>query len=172
MAYLSQKVAAISQYGVFGWCCVALGSFVLLSAGGLAFSAARLKWVQTRLIKEWPKFDDSINPLESKFSDKRIKISSLAHPITRKIFGKIFTECELVGPADVLMVGKNDFNGVRFLNCNVIPCKAGVTIFNAVMFSDIHMINGELSSCNLFLSEDVARDFEKNLGVTLTGQAR
>jgi len=58
--------------------------------------------IETSIRRMFYQSKDRIDPMQSVFERKRILITDLLPPIGRSIVGKSFTDCEIVGPANVV----------------------------------------------------------------------
>ena len=72
--WLSTGVDWINHYGAFGWWAASLFGASIASVTVLGFSFARLSWIKASAVNKWKKDVDSINPMDSSFSHKRINL--------------------------------------------------------------------------------------------------
>jgi hypothetical protein len=174
-AELSASVAWVSQFGAFGWWC----AFVAGSLAGLASAALYAVFKQrvalTRAMTKWSMQVDNINPLDNQFTKKRIKISDLEHPATRRIAGKQFIDCQLIGPANIAFLNHTSISGVGFINCDLIPTKDTFFAFNAIGVERTKIFGGEICNATIYLHPSVLAAMEAD-GMnpyypTLTGNA-
>jgi len=152
MAWLSTTVQWINQFGPFGWASVGLISFVLLSIGLASLGTWREALANARAAREWNLRTDSINPLRDNFDRERIRVGDLTHPVKRSIAKKTFSNCQLVGPANVTFMRCN-LNGVSFSDCDIVVAKDGAFVRNVIAFEDCAMIGGEIINATLFVPQ-------------------
>ena len=153
MAWLSTYVDAVNQFGAFGWASVGLTTFVTTSVGLAAVGTWREKLANAKAAREWNLRTDAINPLRRSFDSERIRISDLAHPLSKRIEGKSFNDCQLVGPANIILIGSGTFDGVSMLNCDVVIIKDSTSIFNVTVLENCHMMGGEILNSTFFMNK-------------------
>lgn len=161
MGWLAKSVAQINQFGPFGWCFAGLLSFLVTALALYALSGVWGRWIIAKAAKRNAMPPDSINPLEMEFHRRRIKLLALAHPIDSRIRGKRFIDCELEGPANIVLVGHGVFRGCGFLNCDFVIHRQPVHVQNCVVLEDCEVIGGEIHRCTIFVDQDF---FDANFG--------
>lgn len=134
----------------------------LLVAGLLCIITwARYALVHAAALDKWTTNVDKINPLDIEFNRKRISISDLAHPVDKKIVGKRFIDCELVGPSAIIMVGNGHFSGVGFVNCDVVIAKQDSRLFNVTPLQDVTAIGGSIINCTIYINSTNVENFRQ-----------
>lgn len=136
------------------------------------YAFARKKFAESAAIARWSEKVDAVNPLDTAFNNKRISVSDLANPITRRISGKKFTECELVGPANLVLLNNIRVFGVGFGECDVVVGRDNVYIANAIAAEDIQVVGGMIYRCTIIIPPNLVSTFSAMPGVTfltLTG---
>lgn len=167
-AYVGILTSWINAYGAFGWLCSAL--FLMFSSALLVLLIAhvRLKWNTASATRKWQEEVSYINPLETEFSKKRINIQDLAHPITNKISDKKFTNCQLIGPANIIFSGgQGMMYNTEFINCELVVMKDRIPNLqyeNFVFLDKCSIVGGEVINCVLFIPLAKLNDF-KNMGL-------
>jgi hypothetical protein len=172
---LSSTVAQISRYGWFGWWSAFLVGCVLTASAMALFATFKLRLAQAGIVNKWKDQVDSVNPLDSEFFKKRIKLLDLTHPLTRKITHKRFTDCQLVGPANLLIMSNNTLSHISFQNCDYIVTKRELFLYNAIGLDHVTVIGGEIIDATIFLHPDalglMEQSGQKIYYPTLTGNA-
>ena len=153
-AYISTSINSISQFGLFGWWSAGLIAFFLASVSFMALGLGREKMALARATANWPITTGYVNPLRTHFSAERLVIRDLAHPVTNKIVAKTFTDCELFGPANIVLTGGGSANGVAFLNCEFLVVKDKVFTSNVLILENCHLIGGSLWNAVVFMSQE------------------
>lgn len=153
--YLSQGVAWIDQFGAFGWWSAGLLGFLVAALGLALAGIGREKWAIARATRKWAGQVDDINPLDTEFHKKRIRLVDLAHPITFKIKGKRFIDCQLVGPANLVLLSGINLNSNTFTKCDFVPTKKELYVLNAIGLEDCEVIGGEILETVLFVHPDI-----------------
>lgn len=143
-AWAAWTTERLSPYAPASW--VAAG---LLGGLSFAFTAAlvaycRQRWVNTTLLQRFHGQADRVNPLDAMFTRQRIRIEDLASPIDRTVRGKTFIDCEILGPANVIVLvsgpGSGGFTTCVFNNCAGARFKDDAPVPNAVTFIDCNFL--------------------------------
>lgn len=114
-AWAAQAAHLFPQYSPFSW--VAAG-FAGLAVCALAYALYGYARGRIAVAKFQLRVQSvtAVNPLDSTFERRRIAIGSLSPPIGGLISDKTFVDCDLVGPANVIMLNctfdRNSGNGV------------------------------------------------------------
>jgi hypothetical protein len=82
------------------------------------------------------------------------------HPVSKRVDGKVFTNCELMGPANILISGGNA-TSVSFNGCDVILVKQTPSLFTCMRFDDIHIIGGSFWNVTIFITPNNVESFLK-----------
>lgn len=168
-AYIGILTDWINAYGAFGWLCSAL--FVMFAGAlfVLLVAQVRLKWNTASATKKWQEEVSYINPLETEFSKKRINIQDLVHPITKKISDKKFTDCQLIGPSNIIFSGgQGIMYNTKFINCELVVMKdhnQNLQYENFVFLDKCSIVGSEVINCVLFVPSCLVENF-KNIGLT------
>jgi hypothetical protein len=162
----------IKGYGALGiFFAVIIGMLVIVLMC-LVVVHIRYKWFYAEAVRGWERRVQNINPLDNDFNAVRIKISDLVHPVTRKILNKKFTDCELIGPENIIFSdtsGNSAVWKVKFGNCNLIvfdPKKiTSMAMANFVVIENPNIFRGEIWNCNIFIPPNLLDTFKK-MGMT------
>jgi hypothetical protein len=132
----------LGQYAPLSWVAATLLGATIAVGFLSLYAFARKKFAESAAIARWSEKVDAVNPLDAAFNNKRISVSDLANPITRRISGKKFTECELVGPANMILLNNIRVFGVGFGECDIVVGRDNVYIANAIAAEDIQVVGG------------------------------
>jgi hypothetical protein len=154
-AYLSRGVAAINAYGPFGWLMAGLVAFLLSAVAIYAAALAFDRFSAALARRKWARDVDSVNPLDVEFNRKRLKLEDLVHPASGRIVRKRFVECQLLGPANIIMMGQGFMNGTGFVNCDIVIHRDPVFIYNAIVLQDVEVIGGEIIKCTVYITQEM-----------------
>jgi hypothetical protein len=162
VGYLASITDSIAAWGPLGLGLVCVFS-VLVIWVGLAIAAnlrakASLKYYEARAIKKWQEQVATVNPLLPEFNRQRLNFLHLAHPVTNRISGKRFVDCELLGPANILIINGN-CSYMKFINCDVVIVKSGAVIRNAIALEDCTLIGGSMAKCTIFIPQAMRANF-------------
>jgi hypothetical protein len=167
MAYLSSGVAWINQFGLFGWACAGVASFVLTAMGMLAVGMARERFAFAKATRKWSAQVDTFNPLNTTFDALRIRISELPNPFYNKVSKKTFNNCDLVGPANICM-SRCYASGVKFLGCDFVVIKIPIQPENVILFDECNFVGGTITRATIFAPQniiDTVRAMSPNINV-------
>lgn len=163
--YLSSSVAWISQnLGAFGFVAIGILSFLLTSLSLALVGVFREKLALASAARTWNLVVDRINPLHTAFQGERIRISDIAHPVTKRIKGKGFTNCEFHGPDNIAIAG-GILSGVTFSNCDFVIIKENVIVNNVKVFENCQIIGGRIWNCTVFLTQEIIDELKTNFPV-------
>lgn len=162
----------LNQYGAIAWWVAGLAGFMISSFALGGFAWLRLLWIKGSAIRKWKRDVDSINPLDSEFTKQRILVRDIANPITRFIEEKKFTDCELIGPANIFFVSDVEMYGTGFVNCDLVPVRNNVAMANVIGLKKIKMTHGRVYNCTIFFPlelSDKMLSVPNSIAVALTG---
>ena len=180
-AWLAHATGWISAYGPYAWLLAGLLAAIGAATVMLLVAFARYRWNEGAALTHWAETVDGVNPLDKEFSNKRIRIADLAHPVSKSIVGKVFRDCELVGPAILCFRGQPQkrnappgsayFKGVSFVNCDLVVLRKAtfVPTYNAIFIDDITVIGGEIMNCLIIMTEQTAKSFTSMPGMLGAG---
>lgn len=103
----------VSQLGPLAWWGLSLLigalTYLLIVTGGLLTEIARSKKVY-RELAERTASASQINPLSNRFFQQRILLNVFHDPFGDPIKDRAFEECDLIGPATIVIVGRHSFS--------------------------------------------------------------
>lgn len=173
--YLSRTVTWINDnLGAFGWWVAALLGALLFAVIFLLIAWARAKLVTVKAVRRWEQQSDEVNPLATEFSQKRIKLSDLANPLVPVIESKRFTDCELLGPANIAVRGSFSAYGAALVDCDIVCVRDNVPLHNVLWMKDTDIVRGKVVRCTFFVPQAAMQSFAQIPGmhaITLTGDA-
>jgi len=123
----------LDQYGPIAW--VGCGLLGLICAALIFFlvSLTRDKWISTSVKRRFYESGDRINPLETVFNRVRIRIEDLAPPFTPAIKDKTFIDCDILGPANICVMG-GSMTGSGGEKVDGIVGRVGAGSHNSIFF--------------------------------------
>lgn len=173
LATITEWLRALGPAGIGGVAILTmLLTWLAIAGGQLLRSKARVRREEAFALQKWKDQVDTINPLAATFNNQRIKISDLAHPVSNSISGKRFTDCELIGPSNLVFLGSGEVIGVTFSNCDIVVLKSGkINLHNAIRFDNNRLYGGHIWNCTLIIPPSMMQII-KDMGasaITLTG---
>jgi membrane protein implicated in regulation of membrane protease activity len=147
----------LTDYGALAWVVAAsLGAafFILLALG---YAKAREKITRTSIERRFFQQPDRVNPLQPEFRHQRIRLADFVSPIEPVIRGKSFTECEIIGPANIVFNSTGPGRGVM-LHCELsstcgILVREGAPAINAIQLVDCNLQRCKLHQVTLLIPE-------------------
>ncbi|WP_170005135.1 hypothetical protein [Pseudopontixanthobacter vadosimaris] len=170
--WFSSGVALIDRFGPYGWFTAALVGALCAAAIFALVGYSKKRFAEAKLINRVSadRPTDAINPLEKDFHRQRISIKDIAHPLTRTVAGKEFTDCELVGPANIFFLRNCHLNGVGFGNCEFILTKTELVLNNVIPFQDVSIRGGDILSVTVFVHPSNFDQIKSVPGITFLNQ--
>lgn len=170
--WFSSSVEWINAFGPFGWLMASLMGALLASIVIAVFAFSRQKFAEARLLNrdEKQRPPDAINPLNYEFHRQRISLQDLKHPVTGQISGKSFTDCELLGPANILIWQNCNLTGVGFGNCDFVLTKQKSFLRNVIPLRDVSVRGGDIINATIFVHPDTFAEVRKMPGITFVNQ--
>lgn len=100
---------------------------------------------------------ERIDPMKRQFDRQRVKIADLAPPMGGPIKEKTFEECEILGPANIVLLGTGSsmLAGNTFSKTDAISTADGAQPNTAVIFLNCRFINCHFFEVAIFLHEGV-----------------
>ena len=159
MTYLATVSQWLNAYGPVAWGAAALVGLLASAAIYWLVALARLKSAQGTYVPLQYKPGESINPLDTVFDKKRIKIQDLIDPVTQQVSDKVFTGCDLVGPANILLFSGSYTDG-EFIHCNcVLVNKKSIKPLTVTRLENVTMIKCRVISATIFIPEHLKDKF-------------
>ncbi len=142
--FIAKATAWIEPWGAIGWWAaflagVLLAAFVLL-LGSIAYSRA----TDARLRKKIYGDSDKLNPLDNFFQGKRIKLDDLVFPLDVFVRKKTFENCDIIGPYNVILVGRGTLANCTGSFVQAAIVKDGSQITNAIVLEECTIRNCRL----------------------------
>ncbi len=145
-AWLAIITEWLDQYGPIGWWAVVLLGVLVIALVLAALAKAADWWSRRRLSNAYADIPRTVNPLETNFTNQRIRLSDFDSPFSRIHKDKIFDGCEIFGPGVIFVHGHSTLAYCGFQNCDFVEITADVfQTKSAIIFEDVVIRN-----CNLY----------------------
>lgn len=149
--WLSTGVEWINQFGWFGWWAAALTGALVAALILLFMALLRQSWIKASAIRSWSQNKgDAINPLDREFIRRRINLLDLVSPINNAIIGKRFIDCELLGPANLLM-SRSTITDNSFARHDIVLMDTNSRVSNAILLEDCVITGCMLNQLTLLI---------------------
>lgn len=149
--WLASATAWVDSYGTVGWWFAALSGALLTALTLSVFAWLRYTWFRADAMRKWKQAVDGVNPLAPEFQRQRVKLLDLSHPLFPVIENKRFIDCELLGPANIILMGKINLTNVAFLGCDLVVVKLGAVLANVIRLDNVQIFGGTISGCTIFV---------------------
>lgn len=155
VGFLSALTDLMNQYGPVSWAFAGLFAACLWAFANILLAEARFRRIKAKAVDKWSKEEfDSVNPLESEFIKKRININAFSDPVEKAIQGKRFVDCDLNGPAVILLENKLSFSHTHWVDCQFVVLAPRIhNTQNFVTFRDCEFRGGRLANCLVLVYE-------------------
>ncbi|TXR48535.1 hypothetical protein [Phyllobacterium endophyticum] len=150
----------VSQFGVIGWWMTGLAGSLAMSIIILCGYLIKLAAVRSKAVKGWTERVNTFNPLDTNFFRLRMKLLEMADPVTGRIRGKSYTDCDLLGPGIILFYGKCNLTNLGFFGCDVFILKPSVFIQNVIVMEDVNITGGRISGATILIGDEMVATFE------------
>ena len=131
-AWAAKATELFSAYAPFSWVSAGICGGFIVSAAYWLFASSRAKWVRTKYDNTMMLRGGMVDPLAKTFEAKRIYLSEFVLPSHPLVEGKTFIDCEIIGPANVLLVSGNSIAEGRSPSCDAVALRDGDVPINGV----------------------------------------
>lgn len=155
-AWAAHATQTLQQFAPFSWVMAGLlGALLALWIWWLWWKAwdFRLK-VRMRAALANP--TALINPGDSVFQNKRIKLTEFFDPFWSRCEGKTFIDCDLIGPAVILFHGGTP-EIQNAIDCDFVSVQVGKPLRHGFVFVNCTLRNCRVIKCTVLISDDVAK---------------
>jgi hypothetical protein len=144
---------ALSAYSPLSWISAGLLGVLLSAAVHWLWRTAQLRSEQSKNAEAMRERSRWVNPLENSFTKQRIDIEVFKRPPPESTTGKTFVDCELYGPANVILNGYTGMNGLYLGFCDFVKVKTNHPIYNGISFTDTTCRNCKLYYVTFYIPE-------------------
>lgn len=164
MYYLSAISDWLEPWGPIGWAAVGLATFLVLLFSivvvgmGVAWRRGRDQLTEfSRRHLETA----SVNPLEEAFERKRFKADDFYHPFFEENHNKVFRNCEIVGPCNIVLNGMTNMPRAKFRECDWVIVDCAKPLHGAVGFNNSSFYDCGFYRITFFVEANFARDLKR-----------
>lgn len=152
-AWASAATKVLADYGPISWVIAAIIGACSFLLGNVLWSAAKLNTVRLEYARELAKRTPSFNPLGETFTKQRIDLQTFRNQFNEPVTGKTFVDCELVGPALVILAGNVSMSDVGIGNCEFVKVRDRARIFNGIPFLNLTVTRGKMRGLTIIVPE-------------------
>jgi hypothetical protein len=166
-AWAAWTMEQFRAWAPMSWIAAGFSGAFIAAVGYAAFAKARFWFVNARVLDQFYKDDDRVNPLEDTFRNRRINLADLVSPIEPIVRNKTFIDCEIIGPGNAALnatrPGSGSFNGITFVHCDACKVKNDAFTANGVMFEDCTFLRGKIFRITFFIPEGSYQHFKASM---------
>lgn len=152
-AWAVHAVKLFSIYAPASWVAAGFGGMILAALSWLFASMARRRWVRSAYDARMLAQGGAVDPMHKTFERKRIFLNEFALPSHVIIEGKTFIDCEIVGPANILLEYGNSIDDPKAPICDAVILATGRQFFNGYLFRNCSFRSCSLQRITLFITE-------------------
>jgi hypothetical protein len=162
-SYAASVTDALAWAAPLSWVVAGLGGALLtmlLLLTALKSAEVFTKWGVMRVIAATP---PPVNPLDSTFQNRQVKLADLVMPFDRVLLKKRFIDCDLIGPGVVYLCGSANISNVGFLDCDFVVVRNGALVQNVLVLDSVMISGGRIFGATLLVPESQAEMMQKAL---------
>lgn len=134
-AWAAHAAKVFVQYTPLSWVAVGFLGLVTYSASVAIWGWGRQRLVRSRYDQAMLAKGGAIDPLAKTFERKRIFLNDFALPSKPIIEGKTFIDCEIVGPANVILNMGNSVTDHQLPVCDALVLAPDADPYNGYVFN-------------------------------------
>ena len=155
---------ALAAYSPLSWLSSGLLGVLLAAAVYWLWNNAKLRYEQSKNSEEMRTRAKWVNPLESVFTAQRIDIDIFKRPAPDTATGKTFVDCDIYGPATIILNGYTTLQNGRFGFCDFVEVTVNSPIYNAISFTDTTFRECRFYYLTLLIPSYLAGTFPRSAG--------
>lgn len=143
-------VAEFDKYTPIALLCAFIIGALIFIAFYILLNKARAQRISIRLAEQAAS-NTMVNPLESRFDNKTIKLSEFYDPFYVGHKSKTFTNCRVEGPG-LLMLQGCTVHGGGIINCQILIVQEDIKISGVTILYDSTISGGTICNCTLLMT--------------------
>lgn len=125
---------AFAQYSPASWVIAGFCGMLFAAVIYAIIAWSRVKWVRSKYDARMLPRSGPIDPMSATFERVRIYLSDFALPSHPLVEDKTFIDCEIIGPANVLVLYANNVTEQRAPSCDAVLLKEDANPMNGYIF--------------------------------------
>ena len=102
--------------------------------------------------------------MQRTFTKLRLRFEDIADPVESKIEGKVFTDCDLMGPAVLAFGPDSSISNASIINCDAVVMREGAYVNNALRIDNSTITGGRIVAATILISAIQVEEFT-NMGL-------
>lgn len=152
-AWAARAANVFSEYAPLSWVIAGFAGMLLAATTYAVVAWAKSKWVRAKYDERLLPRSGPIDPLAKTFERQRIYLNELVLPSTQFIEEKTFIDCEIVGPANVVLQFGNQHADQRVPVCDAVLIREDARVFNAYHFTNCTFRRCSFHRITLFIRQ-------------------
>jgi hypothetical protein len=162
--WAASATTALAAYSPLSWLGSGLLGVLLSAAVCWLWNNAKLRYEQSKNFEEMRTRTKWVNPLENVFIKQRIDIDIFKRPAPGTARGKTFVECDIYGPATIIVNGYTNLERASFGFCDFVEVMVNSPIYNAISFTDTTFRGCRFYYLTLLIPTYLAGTFPRDMG--------
>jgi hypothetical protein len=132
-AWAVQAANLFAEFSPFSWVVAGFGGLVTFAVSASLIAWVRGRWITARYNAKLIRASGFIDPIASTFEGKRIALGDFVLPAHPVVENKTFINCDIIGPAILLMDYGNSVRDLAYPTCDAILIPTDVTPSNVII---------------------------------------
>lgn len=133
-AWAVKMTAAFASYAPASWVAAGFLGLLVYALAFIGIAWGRGKWVRSRYDARMLPNSGPIDPMDKTFERRRIFLNEFALPSHPLIVGKTFIDCEIIGPANVILQTGNMVTEHMYPVCDTVLMHSAANPYNGYIF--------------------------------------
>ncbi len=148
-AWAVHATGIMAKFAPLSWVCSGFIGAMLFSGMYALCGWAKNQYVTAAAKAQYYRQTDRFNPMDAIFQNQRIAISDLANPMEQVVRNKKFLGCEMIGPANLLLLVTHP-NAGKFIANNLTKFDAVIIADDAVPESVLEFVDCDFERCAFY----------------------
>lgn len=157
-AWAASATAWLNAYGPIAWVGSGVVGILLLIGCLMLWARYRMFAATADVVAKQAESDDVVNPLHDSFDRHRVRLSQIASPIDNLVDGKTFNRCEILGPANVVILDGIVMQDNELYGCDFAVVRIGAHVSNAVKLRRCTINRSKLHGITFLIPPDAAHN--------------
>jgi hypothetical protein len=131
-AWAVSSVQAFNNYAPASWVAAGFVGMLMFSAAYALVGIGRSRWVRARYDRNMLSKGPYADPMAKTYEDMRIYLNDFCLPSHTLIENKTFVNCQLIGPANIILQYGNNIKDAAYPISDAVLLKEDANLFNAI----------------------------------------
>jgi hypothetical protein len=158
-AWATRAAGMFSQYAPLSWVLAGFLGVLAYSVSMALYGYGKRQAARAKYDARFMKSSGGVDPLAKVFESKRVFLNDFVLPSHPVIEGKTFVNCEIVGPANLLLQGEYQVNEVRADKVDAVILNPNRYFNNGYIFRNCTFRNCTFHRVTLFFLPEEAKRY-------------